>query len=77
MRISISVNIESKNIKEKKYIRIIKKNIILQILQDIKIIFFWYFFFVNSHWKNGYTQVQYKRGRLQDHGNSGAEDGTS
>lgn len=35
------------------------------------------FFFVNSHWKNGYTQVQYKRGRLQDHGNSGAEDGTS
>lgn len=33
--------------------------------------------FVNRHWKDGYTQVQYKRGRLQDHGNSGAEDGTS
>lgn len=43
-----TVNIESKNIKEKKYIRIIKKNIILQILQDIKIIFFWYFFLLTA-----------------------------
>lgn len=42
------MNIESKNIKEKKYIRIIKKNIILQIFQDIKIIFFWYFFLLTA-----------------------------
>ena len=68
LRISIyCANIKSKNIEEKMYSNW-RENIIFKICT---------IFFVNSHWKNGYTQVQYKRGRLQDHGNSGAEDGTS
>lgn len=33
--------------------------------------------FICRHWENNHRKVQYKRGRLQDHGNSGAEDRTS